>query len=178
MVVFHPRTAATRSLESVALNMLVCYCVPPPALLARRHSRVIPSSSPIDSPQSESAAATAALFFSPSKSRLACSNHRQETLAPGLRADLSQRSRIGRVAIYCRTVFYLLVMYLPIPLKADWTIASLNVGYYQLPPPRILGCLLVSRRAMFFLLGLPTWPYSMLIIVWLYSIPEQRLQGH
>ena len=56
-------------------------------------------------------------------------------------------SIIGRVTIYCATMLCLLVMYLPIPLKTDSTIDSSNDGYYQIPPPRLLGCLPVSRHA-------------------------------
>ena len=71
---------------------------------------IIPSSSNVFSSPSDYAAVAAALFFSPSKSRPTCSHHRQYTLIPGLRADCSQRYRIGRVAIYCATVF----CYLPV----------------------------------------------------------------
>ena len=99
VVVFHPRTAAKRSLVSVSLIMLVHYFIPPPSIPARRHSRGIPSSSPIHSSLYECAAAAATFFFVPSKSRLACSRHRQDTLTPGLRGDGSQSSSSGRVAI-------------------------------------------------------------------------------
>ena len=44
-------------------------------------------------------------------------------------------------------MFCLFVIYVPIPSKPASTIASSNYGYYQLPPPRILSCLPVSRRA-------------------------------
>ena len=127
--------------------MLVRYFVPLPSILSRIHSMGIPSSSPIDSPQSESAAANAALFIPPSKSILACSHHRQDTLSPGLRAYRSQRSIIGRVAIYCATVFFLLVMYFPILSKPASTIVSSNGGYSQLKSARLLGCLPLSRLA-------------------------------
>ena len=109
--------------------MLVCYFVPLPLILARRHSRVIPFSSLSNSSPSESATTSAVLFLAPSKSRPACFYHLRDTLTPSLQADQSQRSRIGRVAIYCVTVFYLLVMYFPIPSKPDCTIASSNGGY-------------------------------------------------
>ena len=85
--------------------ILVCYFIPPPSIPAHSHSRGIPSSYPIDSYTSDSSAAAAALFFAPSKSRPGCSHHRQDTLASGLRADHSHRSRISCVAIYCATVF-------------------------------------------------------------------------
>ena len=55
--------------------MLVCYFVPPPSFLDRRHSRGIPSFSPIVSSPSNSTTAAAALFFYPSKYRPACSHH-------------------------------------------------------------------------------------------------------
>ena len=86
-------------------------------------------------------------YAAPSKSRPACSHHLQDNLAPGLRADRSQRFRIGRVAIYCANVLCLLVMYFLIPMNPASTIAYSNGGYSQLPPTRLLGCLLVSRRA-------------------------------
>ena len=94
---------------------LFCYFVLLPSILASCPYRDIPSFSPIESSPSDSAAASAALFFEPSKYIPACSHHRCYTLAPGLRADCSQRSRIGCVAIYYATVFCLLVMYFPTP---------------------------------------------------------------
>ena len=127
--------------------MLVCYSIPPPSIPALRHSSGITYYSPINSSTSKSAAAATAIFFAPSKSRPACYNHRQDTLTPGLRVDRSQSSRIGRVAIYCATVFCLLMMYLPIPSKPASTITSSKGGYYQLPPPQLRGCLPVSRHA-------------------------------
>ena len=130
--------------------MLVFYFFLLPSIESRCHSRGIPYSSPIESsiPESGSAAAASAttLFFPPSKYRPACSHHRGDTFVPGLREDLSQRSIIGRVAIYRATVFCLLVMYLPILSKPDSTIASYNGGYSHLPPPCLLGCLPVIRR--------------------------------
>ena len=147
VVVLHPRTAATRSLDSVLLIISVCHFVPPPSFPACHNSRGIPSSSLIDPSPSESSAAAAALFFSPFKSRTACYHHRRYTLAPGLRAVCSQRSIIGCVTIYCVTMFWLLVMYVRIPLKTASTIAFSNDGYSQLPPPCLLGCLTVSRCA-------------------------------
>ena len=62
--------------------MLVFYSVSPPSIPDRRHSMFIPSSSPVNSSLFESAATSAALFFAPSKSILACSHHRRDTLAP------------------------------------------------------------------------------------------------
>ena len=127
--------------------MLVCYSSPPPSIPARRHSRGIPSSSPIDSSLSRSVAAADALLFNPSKYRTDCSHHRRYTLVPGLREDRSQRSIIGRIAIYCATVFYLLVMYFLIPSNPTLTISSSNGGYYQLPYPRLLCFLPASSCA-------------------------------
>ena len=112
--------------------MLVCYFVSPSLIPAHRHSRGIHSSDPLHSDplypiapldssppesesNSESVSASAALFFSPSKSMPDFSHYLQYTLSPGLRADCSQRSIIGRVAIYCATMFCLLVMYFLIP---------------------------------------------------------------
>ena len=105
---------------------LVCYFVPPPSFLTSRHSRDIPSSSSIVSSPSDSTVSAAALFFTTSKSRLACSQHHLNNLAPVLREDRSQRSRIGRVAIYYATVFYLLVLYFLIPFNPDSNSAFSN----------------------------------------------------
>ena len=91
-------------------------------------------------------AAAADLLFALSKYRPSCSHHLWDTLSPGLQADRSQRYIIVRVAIYCATVFYLLVMYVPIPSKHASTIASSNDGYSQIPPPRLLGCLHMSHH--------------------------------
>ena len=59
------------------------------------------ASSPSDS--------ASALYFAPSRSRPSCYHNRLDTHAPGLQKYCSQRSRIGRVAIYCTAVFCLLV---------------------------------------------------------------------
>ena len=145
VVVLHPRTVAIRSLDSVPIIMLVHYFVTPPSITTCRHSRGITSSSPIDSSLSKYSAAT--LLFALPKSRPTFFHHRQDTLAPGLQVDRSQRSRIGRLAIYYATVFYLLVIYFPIPSKTASTIASSNCGHYLFPPPCLLGCLPVRRCA-------------------------------
>ena len=131
-MVFHTRTEATRSIDSLPLFMLVFYFVHPPSIMARCQYMVIPSSTSIDFYPSEFASTAAALFFSYSKSRPACSHHLRDTLAPGPRSDFLQRPRIGHVAIYCATVCCLLVMYIPIPPKPASTIASSNGGYSQL----------------------------------------------
>ena len=89
---------------------------------------------------SETVAASAALFFAPYKSMPACYHHHQDTLTPVCLVARSQRSIIGRVAIYCATVFYLLVTNFLIPLKPDSPIVSVRGGYSQLPPPRLRGC--------------------------------------
>ena len=127
----------------MSLFMLVCYFVSPFLNPARCPSRGVHSSTslhsapldpipPIDSytPESESksVSAFAALFLPPSKSMPACSHHRQDTLAPGRRLDCSQRSRIGHIAIYCATVFCLLIMDFLIPSKPASPIASSNGG--------------------------------------------------
>ena len=126
--------------------MLVCYFIPPPSFPAHRHYMGISSSSTIVHSSSDSDDAAAALFFYHSKSIPACPHHHLDTLSPGLRADCSQRSRIGRVAIYCATVFCLLMIYFPIPPKLASIVASSNDGFSQIQPPCILGCLPVSHR--------------------------------
>ena len=89
---------------------------------------------------------TAAFFYDPSKYSPSCSHHLRDTHAPGLQEDFAQRFIIVRVAIFCATVFCLLVTYVPILSKPDFTIASSNELYSQLPPPFILGCVLVIFR--------------------------------
>ena len=76
----------------------------------------------------------------------ACYHHRQDTLALGLRVARSHKSRIGRVAIYCVTVFCLLVTNFLIPPKPNPPIVSARGGYSQVPYPRLRGCLPVIRR--------------------------------
>ena len=78
---------------------------------------------------SDTIAASDALFFTTARSMPACSHHRQYTLAPGYQVACSQRSRIGRVAIYCATVFCLLVNNFLIPSKPASSIASDRVRY-------------------------------------------------
>ena len=56
------------------------------------------------------------LFLAPSRLMSTCSHRRRDTLAPGRCVDRSQRSRIGRITIYCATVFCLLVKDFLIPL--------------------------------------------------------------
>ena len=56
-------------------------------------------------------------------------------------------------------------------------IGSLRVNH------NIINCSIItvwktSQVWQVLLLGRPPWPYSMLIIGWWYSGPEQRLQGH
>ena len=77
----------------------------------------------------------AACFLFPASSIPSCSHHLQETQAPGLRTDRSQRSRIGRVAIYCAVVFYLFWMYTPISSNTASSIADASSGYFQPPSP-------------------------------------------
>ena len=127
--------------------MLVFYFVYLSSIPVCRRSRGIHSSAPLHSapldplaplnssptkaePYSKSVAYSASsdLFFAPSKSMPACSHHHRDTLTPSLRAERSQRSRIGCVALYFATVFCLLVMDFLIPVKPDSPIASSNGG--------------------------------------------------
>ena len=126
--------------------MLSCYFVPRPHYRPVVIFRGIPSSLTIVSSTSDSSAA-ADLSFAPPKSRHYCSHHLRDTLAPSLQADGSQRPIIGCVAIYCASVFCLLMMYVLIPSNLDSSIASSNDRYSQLPPSRILGCLPVIHHA-------------------------------
>ena len=141
---FQPITEATRSLESVPLVCSVANLYPRPHSRPVVASRGIPSSLLIASSTSYS---VANLFFFPSKYKPSYSHHLQDTLVPGLQADRSQRSRIGRIAIYCAAVFRLLWVYVLIPSKPASTITSSNEGYSKIPSPCLLDCLPVSRRA-------------------------------
>ena len=90
---------------------------------------------------SETVASSTALFFAPSKLMLDCYHHRQDTLTSGCRVSHSQRSRTGRVAINCTTVFCLLVTDFLISSNPASPIAFAKGGYSQLPYPRLCGCL-------------------------------------
>ena len=78
--------------------------------------------------ETETVAAYVTLFFNPSKSMPAYSHHHQDTLAPGRRVERSQRSRIGPIAIYCATVFCLLMTKVLIPSNPASPIASAKGG--------------------------------------------------
>ena len=71
----------------------------------------------------------AALYFDPSRYKSSCSHHHWDTHAPGLQIHSSKRSIFGRVAIYCATVFCLLVIYTPISSNPDSYIAAAIGGY-------------------------------------------------
>ena len=71
---------------------------------------------------------SAARFFASSKSMLSYSHHLMDTLAPSRQVALSQRSRIGRVAIHCATVFCLLVTDFLIPSSPASLSASTRGG--------------------------------------------------
>ena len=105
-----------------------------------------PPESKSDSESIIASAAAATLFFAPSKSMRACSHHCRDTLTPVCQVARSQSSRIGRVIIYCATLFCLLVIDFLIPSKPASPIASAKGGYSQLPPPYLRGCLLVIRH--------------------------------
>ena len=90
---------------------------------------------------------SAARFFAPSRSNLACSHHRQDTLAPGRQVACSHRSIIGRVAIYCATVLCLRVIDFRIPSSPDSPSASARGGQSQIPSYFRCGCFPVSLLA-------------------------------
>ena len=135
-MVLHPITEATRSLDAVPILFYVA------TLYVRHHYRPVvaswgvPYSLPIIYSLSDSDD-VASLLLSPSRYRPTCYHHCRDTLAPCLRVDRSQRSRISRIAIYCATVFCLLMVYVLIPLNPASGIASSNDGYSQLSPPHL-----------------------------------------
>ena len=71
---------------------------------------------------------------------LSCSHHLRDTIATGRRVALSQRSRIGCVAIYCAIVFCLRVTDFLIPSNPTPPSASARGGYSQIPSVRRRGC--------------------------------------
>ena len=64
----------------------------------------------------------------PNKSITSCSHHHRDTLATGRRVAHSHRSRIGRVAIYCVTLFCLLVTDFLIVYSPNPTVPLPEVG--------------------------------------------------
>ena len=161
VVLFHPRTADIRSLDS-GLSVLFNYDVkclnnPPvwPFIPRGRHSprsiplHLIPSphwmcfSSPLptsgsastsasdstsDSDSESAARASAARSFAAFSYITSWSHHRQDTLASTLCVARSQKSRIGRVAMYCATIFCLLVTAFLIPSNTVSRMASFRGG--------------------------------------------------
>ena len=138
--------------------MLVFYSVSPPSIPDRRRSMVIPSSSPVNSSLFESAATAAALFFAPSKSILACSHHRRDTLAPASNRTSHRRpesvaseysARPCSASLLCILWFpWSLFPLLPPPIvvifnshppvslaTSQWAIGRTCVGNYPGPAP-------------------------------------------
>ena len=87
------------------------------------------------------AAASAAFSRAPFKSTPVCFHHRRYTRTPGRRVACSHRSRIGRVAMNCATVFYLRRINVRIPTISVSFITPANGGYTQLPSFLCSGCL-------------------------------------
>ena len=96
---------------------------PPPASPSGSSSDSVPASD----------ADTAACFCAPSRSILVCFHHRQYTCMPGRRVACSHRYRIGRVAIYCATVFCLRIIDVRIPTIPASLITPASGGHIQLP---------------------------------------------
>ena len=86
-----------------------------------------------------------ALSLAPSRSRPSCSHHHQDTYSPSLQTHRSQKFIISRVAIYCATVFCLLVIYTRISSKTSSPITAVRRRYSHPPSCRRLGCLPVIR---------------------------------
>ena len=119
----NPRTAATRSLGSVLIDYLASlYSHSQRSALAPLHSAPLETLAPLDvllsssffsgsvctttsASDSDSDSVSAACAFDVSQSIPFCSHHFLDTLVPPLCVVCSQRSRSGRVAIYCATVF-------------------------------------------------------------------------
>ena len=102
---------------------------------------------PGSSSESESAsisvsiAATTAFSHSPFKSIPVYSHHRRDTRAPGRRVAFSHRSRIGRVAMNCTTVFCIRRIDVLIPTIPVSFIIPANYRYIQRPSFLCRGCL-------------------------------------
>ena len=90
---------------------------------------------------SPSSPATAAVNLYPTSSSYSFSQHLLATHAPGILTFSSHRSRIGRVAMYCATVFCLFITYSPISLHPYSCIAVSSGGYYQLSSTFRFDCL-------------------------------------
>ena len=76
---------------------------------------------------------TATCFRAPSRSIPACYHDRRDTRAPGRRVACSHRSRIGRVTIYCKTIFCLRIIDVRIPTIPASLSTPASGGYSQLP---------------------------------------------
>ena len=111
------------------------------------HSRpaLVPCYPPPTTPAATSGSPSSAA--APAKSNPSYSHHLFETRIPGLRTASSQRSRIGRVAMYCATVFCLLRMYASTSSKPASRITSPKGEYYHQATGRHRGCRPVIRQA-------------------------------
>ena len=90
-----------------------------------------------------SAAAAAAFSCAPFRSIPVSYHHRRDTRASGRRVACLHRSRIGRVATNCATIFYLRRIEVLIPTIPVSFIIPANSGYIQLLSFLRHGCLSV-----------------------------------
>ena len=76
----------------------------------------------------------------PAKYIPSLSHHLLVTRNTSLWSTSKQSSIIGRVAMYCATIFWRLDIYVSISSKPTSCIASFNRGYYQVPSYQRRGC--------------------------------------
>ena len=102
---------------------------------------------------------SAALYFSVSRSIPSFYHHPRDTLAPFLCMARSQRSRIGRVAMYCATVFCLLVTAFQIPSNPHGLL-QMRISPLPTPPfPRLYGAIFKCSRKII-IYSISTYPWK------------------
>ena len=131
--------------------LINCATLYPLLLPQLRESSVLTPLRYSSSPSSSaSTAAAAAASLAPARSSTACSRHRIPTRSPLFLSTALHRSRIGRVAIYCKAVFCLRRMQVSIRSNpASYLAASAEV-YSHLPPDLCRGSRPISRCATWY----------------------------
>ena len=141
-----PRTATTQSLDSGLLQYVNLVCrhaqssalaplhsapLDPLALLSSSRSSSPSVSFPVSDPDVVSVSVPFAFAFP--QSIPDCSHHLKVTLAPYLGLAPLHRSRSGRVAMYCATVFCLLWIDVRMSVSPASSMAPFSEGQFQSP---------------------------------------------
>ena len=132
------------------LNWATLYPLP---LSQLQESSVLISLLYSSSPPSSASAAAASVSLAPASSMPVCYHHRISTHAPCFLSTTSQRSRSGRVAIYCRTVFCLRRMYVSIGSNPASALAAAVKVYSHFQSSLFQRSRPVSRHS--------TWPWRL-----------------